>query len=186
MTPTLDDGLGEREDGGGRPGVVPRLGATLATLGVAVALVAGCGGAPSNGGGAAGPVMSGARTGTDQGSAPSAVPSQGQGQQAVSAVLREPAGEVMVPPFSRWSPELEDMNLLSDTGEEIGEIEKVLVDEDGRPAAVTAEVGGFLGVGQKVVVIGLDRLQIRGADEPDLATTHTKEELQGLPAWPGQ
>ena len=94
MTPTLDDGLGEREDGGGRPGVVPRLGATLATLGVAAALVAGCGGAPSSGGGAAGPVMSGARTGTDQGSAPPAVPSQ-EGQQAVSAVLREPAGEVV-------------------------------------------------------------------------------------------
>jgi hypothetical protein len=176
MTPTLDDVLGEREDGGGRLGVVPHLGATLATLGVAAALVAGCGGAPSNRGGAAGPVMSGARTGTDQGSAP----------PAVSAVLREPAGEVMVPLFSRWSPELEDMNLLSDTGEEIGEIEKVLVDEDGRPAAVTAEVGGFLGVGQKVVVIGLDRLQLRGADEPDLATTYTKEELRGMQAWPGQ
>ena len=91
--------------------------------------------------------------------------------------------------FSRaWAfyPELEDMNLLSDTGEEIGEIEKVLVDENGQPAAVTAEIGGYLGVGQKIVVIGLDRLQLRGDDEPDLATTYTKEELQGMQAWPGQ
>ena len=179
MTPTLNEGLGERKDGGGR------LGAALATLGVA-ALVAGCGGAPSNGGGAAGPVMSGARTGTGQGSAPLAVPSQGQGQHAGSAVLREPSGEVMVPPFNLSSTELEDMNLLSDTGEEIGEIEKVLVDENGQPAAVTAEIGGYLGVGQKIVVIGLDRLQLRGDDEPDLATTYTKEELQGMQAWPGQ
>ena len=179
MTPTLNEGLGERKDGGGR------LGAALATLGVA-ALVAGCGGAPSNGGGAAGPVMSGARTGTGQGSAPLAVPSQGQGQHAASAVLREPSGEVMVPPFNLSSTELEDMNLLSDTGEEIGEIEKVLVDENGQPAAVTAEIGGYLGVGQKIVVIGLDRLQLRGDDEPDLATTYTKEELQGMQAWPGQ
>ena len=179
MTPTLNEGLGERKDGGGR------LGAALATLGVA-ALVAGCGGAPSNGGGAAGPVMSGARTGTGQGSAPLAVPSQGQGQHAGSAVLREPSGEVMVPRFNLSSTELEDMNLLSDTGEEIGEIEKVLVDENGQPAAVTAEIGGYLGVGQKIVVIGLDRLQLRGDDEPDLATTYTKEELQGMQAWPGQ
>ena len=178
MTPTLNEGLGERKDGGGR------LGAALATLGVA-ALVAGCGGAPSNGGGAAGPVMSGARTGTGQGSAPLAVPSQGH-QHAGSAVLREPSGEVMVPPFNLSSTELEDMNLLSDTGEEIGEIEKVLVDENGQPAAVTAEIGGYLGVGQKIVVIGLDRLQLRGDDEPDLATTYTKEELQGMQAWPGQ
>ena len=92
----------------------------------------------------------------------------------------------MVPPFNLSSTELEDMNLLSDTGEEIGEIEKVLVDENGQPAAVTAEIGGYLGVGQKIVVIGLDRLQLRGGDEPDLATTYTKEELQGMQAWPGQ
>ena len=185
MTPTLNKGLGERKDGGGRPGVMLRLRAALATLGVA-ALIAGCGGAQSNGGGAAGPVMSGARTGMGQGSAPLAVPSQGQGQQAGSAVLREPSGEVMVPPFNLSFTELEDMNLLSDTGEEIGEIEKVLVDENGQPAAVTAEIGGYLGAGKKIVVIGLDRLQLRGDDEPDLATTYTKEELQGMQAWPGQ
>jgi hypothetical protein len=101
-------------------------------------------------------------------------------------VLREAAGEVTVPRFDRSSTELEDMNLLSNTGEEIGEVERVLVDEDGRPAAVTAEIGEYLGVGQRVVVIGLDRLQLKGEDEPDLATTYTKEELQGLPAWPGQ
>ena len=185
MTPTLNEGLGERKDGGGRPGVVLRLGAALATLGVA-ALVAGCGGGPSDGGGAAGPVMSGARTGTSQGGAPLVVTGQTHGQQAGSAVLREPSGEVTVPAFNRSSTELEDMNLLSDTGEEIGEIEKVLVDENGQPAAVTAEIGGYLGVGQKIVVIGLDRLQLRGDDEPDLATTYTKEELQGMQAWPGQ
>ena len=71
-------------------------------------------------------------------------------------------------------------------GVPIGEIEKVLVDENGQPAAVTAEIGGYLGVGQKIVVIGLDRLQLRGGDEPDLATTYTKEELEGMQAWPGQ
>jgi hypothetical protein len=185
MTPTLNDGLGERRDGGGRPGVVLRLGAALATLAVA-AFVAGCGGAPSDGGGTAGPDLPGPRTGTGQGSAPLAVPSQGQSRQAGSTVLHEPSGEVMVPPFNLSSTEVEDMNLLSNTGEEIGEVERVLVDENGQPAAVTAEIGEYLGVGQRVVVIGLDRLQLKGEDEPDVATTYTKEELQGLPAWPGQ
>jgi hypothetical protein len=114
-----------------------------------------------------------------------AVAGPAQAQQAGAAVLREPAGEVTVPASDRSSTELEDMNLLSHAGEEIGEVERVLVDEDGRPAAITAEVGGFLGVGQKVVVIGLDRLRLEGEDEPDLATTHTKEELQGMQAWGG-
>jgi hypothetical protein len=107
-------------------------------------------------------------------------------QQASSTVLREATGEVAVPRFNRSSTELEDMNLLSHAGEEIGEVGKVLVDEDGRPAAITAEVGGFLGVGEKTVVIGFDRLRLEGEDEPDLATTLTREEMQSLQAWAGQ
>jgi hypothetical protein len=185
MTRTQDNDPDEREDGGGRPGAA-RLGAALAALGVAAALVAGCGGGPSDGGGTAGPEMSGAGTGTGQGGALPAVAGQAPAQQAGSTVLREATGEVTVPRFNRSSTELEDMNLLSHTGEEIGEIERVLVDEDGRPAAVTAEVGGFLGVGQKTVVIGLDRLRLEGEDEPDLATTLTREEMQSLQAWAGR
>ena len=114
------------------------------------------------------------------------VASLAQAQQASSTVLREATGEVMVQPFNKSSTELEDMNLLSHTGEEIGEVENVLVDENGQPVAITAEIGGFLGVGQKTVVIGFDRLQLKGEDEPDLATTLTKEEMQGLEAWANQ
>ena len=114
------------------------------------------------------------------------VASLAQAQQASSTVLREATGEVMVQPFNKSSTELEDMNLLSHTGEEIGEVENVLMDENGQPVAITAEIGGFLGVGQKTVVIGFDRLQLKGEDEPDLATTLTREEMQGLEAWANQ
>ena len=92
----------------------------------------------------------------------------------------------MVEPFNLSSTEVEDMNILSDEGEEIGEVERVLVDGNGQPVAITAEIGGYLGVGQRIVVIGLDRLRLKGEDEPDVATTHTKEELQGLQSWAGQ
>ncbi len=184
MTPTLNDGLGERRDGGGRPGVVLPLGTALATLAVA-AFLAGCGGAPSDGGGT-GPGVSTIGTGAGQGGAPVVAATQTQGSRAGPAGLREPSGEVTVLPFNLSSTEVEDMNLLSNTGEEIGEVERVLVDGNGQPAAVTAEIGEYLGVGQRVVVIGLDRLQLKGEDEPDVATTYAKEELQGLPAWPGQ
>jgi len=183
MTQTLNNGLNERKQGGGRSGAV-HFGAALAILGVA-ALVAGCDGGPSNGSGT-GPNISSNSTGTGQGGIPLAVTSQTQGKQAGSAGLREAAGDLMIQPFNLPSTELEDMNLLSNTGDEIGEVEKVLVDDNGQPVAITAEIGGFLGVGQKIVVIGLDRLQLKGDDEPDLATTLTKEELQGLQAWAGQ
>ena len=62
-------------------------------------------------------------------------------QQAGSTVLREAPGEVMVEPFNQSSTELEDMNILSNDGEEMGEVEKVLVDGNGQPVAITAEIG---------------------------------------------
>ena len=49
-----------------------------------------------------------------------------------------------------------------------------------RPAAVAAEVGGFLGVGEKEVIIPLNQLQVSG---DDLATAMTKEQLEALPEW---
>jgi hypothetical protein len=56
----------------------------------------------------------------------------------------------------------------------------VLVDANGQPAAIAAEVGGFLGIGQKTVVISLDRLQPK---DDDLVTTLSKEDLGALQAW---
>jgi hypothetical protein len=39
---------------------------------------------------------------------------------------------------------------------------------------------------KKTVVIGLGWLRLEGEDEPDLATTLTREEMQSLRAWAGQ
>ena len=49
---------------------------------------------------------------------------------------------------------------------------------NGKPA----EVSGFLGVGQKMVVIGLDRLQLK---DDDLVILLSKEQLAGLQSWGG-
>ena len=105
-----------------------------------------------------------------------------QAQQAAGgAVLREAADDdMMVPPFNKTVEELEDTDLVDQAGAEIGEVEQVLVGEDGQPAAITAEVGGFLGVGQKTVVIGLDRLQLK---DDALMTALTKEELGAMRTW---
>jgi hypothetical protein len=105
-------------------------------------------------------------------------------QQAGGPVLREATDdELVVQPFNKTVEDLEDAALVSEAGEAIGEIEEVLVDANGQPAAVTAEIGGFLGVGQRTVVIGLDRLQLK---DDDLATRLTKEELEAMQAWGGQ
>jgi hypothetical protein len=109
-----------------------------------------------------------------------------QAQQAGTAApgvtgLHEAEDEaVTVPPFNLTVDQIEDMNLAAIGGDEIGEIDEVLVDSTGKPVAVAAEVGGFLGIGDKAVVIGLDQLQV---ENERLVTGMTKEQIEALPAW---
>jgi hypothetical protein len=110
-------------------------------------------------------------------------PAQAQQAGTAPAVtgMHEAEDEAMIVlPFNLSVDRLEDMNLAATGGEEIGEIDEVLVDSTGKPVAVAAEVGGFLGIGDKTVVIGLDQLQLQN---DRLVTGMTKEQIEGLPAW---
>ena len=79
---------------------------------------------------------------------------------------------VMVAPFNMSIDDLEEMGIYGPNGEEIGEVDEVLVDATAKPVAVAAEVGGFLGLGEKDVVIGLDQLT---QDGDHLKVSLTKE-----------
>ncbi|HEX2138873.1 MAG TPA: PRC-barrel domain-containing protein [Woeseiaceae bacterium] len=67
--------------------------------------------------------------------------------------------------------ELKGKSLVSDTGEEIGQIDRV-----GHERVVTIDVGGFLGVGEKTIAIPVSELQV--SSDGSLQTTLTKEELE--------
>jgi hypothetical protein len=108
-----------------------------------------------------------------------ALATSAQAQQ--NTVLREADNDdMMVQRLNMKVEDLEDADLVNQAGDEIGDVEKVLVDANGQPAAITAEVGGFLGLGEKTVVIGLDKLQPK---DDDLVTTLSKEELGALQVW---
>lgn len=107
---------------------------------------------------------------------------QGQAQQTGAALREAEDAELTVPPFDLTVGDIEeDADLLDQAGAEVGAIESVLVDADGRPAAIAAEVGSFLGGEERTVAIPLGRLQVD--DDGDLVTTLTREQLQRLPAW---
>lgn len=48
---------------------------------------------------------------------------------------------------------IEEMDAISETGEDIGQIEDLIVSEDGSIVAVTAELGGFLDIGDTHVSV---------------------------------
>jgi sporulation protein YlmC with PRC-barrel domain len=64
----------------------------------------------------------------------------------------------------------------------VGQIEDVLVDlEHATLAAVILSVGGFLGIGEKLVAVPVDRIKI--GSEAKFTTDLTKEQLASAPSF---
>ncbi|WP_336070073.1 PRC-barrel domain-containing protein [Nitratireductor rhodophyticola] len=69
--------------------------------------------------------------------------------------------------------------------ENIGEIGDVIISQDGEVDAIIVDVGGFLGIGEKEVAIGMDNLAFMtdGNGSLYLYTEFTQEELEQQPAY---
>ncbi|MBB3996338.1 PRC-barrel domain-containing protein [Aureimonas pseudogalii] len=70
------------------------------------------------------------------------------------------AGAAGSMPMSHLASDLDDKDVYGANNEKIGEIEDLVVNSDGTVAAAVVEVGGFLGVGEKDVLIGFNALQM--------------------------
>lgn len=113
-------------------------------------------------------------------------PSDTQAEAAQASTL-EPSqlrelDDVMVPRLGVRVGKLERMELRGPDGEEVGEVEEILVDPENRIVAVVIELDRFLGFGEREVVVGLDQLAV-DSDREDLTTTLTREQLNSLPEW---
>jgi hypothetical protein len=78
--------------------------------------------------------------------------------------------------------DLSGMTIYGSDGKKIAGVNKVLGDSSNSVKAVTADVGGFLGVGSKEVVIPVDKLR-KGAEKDSLQVSMTKDEIQNLDQW---
>jgi len=93
----------------------------------------------------------------------------------------EMAVNVPVDPPTYTVDDLEDMDIVGSDGEEIGEVDDVLVSSDGSSMAVAAEVGGFLGMGEHEVVLPLTDARITN---DKLVISMTAEQIRKLDEWP--
>src|SRR5665647_788548 len=78
-----------------------------------------------------------------------------------------------------------DTKVTNAAGETIGDINDVLIDKDGKVAAVVLGVGGFLGVGERHAAVTFSSLQLtRDANGNLLARVDvTKDQLKAQPEW---
>ena len=88
--------------------------------------------------------------------------------------------DLVVQPFNLSVDQIEDMDVKTAAGEEVGDVEEVLTDASGQPVAVSLEVGGFLGIGEREVVVGLDQLQLAN---DEFVIDADKAMVEGLPDW---
>jgi len=72
-------------------------------------------------------------------------------------------------------------NIINDANESIGKIDDLLVTRDGKEPYAVLSVGGFLGMGTRLVVIRYDSLKF--ADNKIVLPGGTKDGLKMLPAF---
>jgi len=72
-----------------------------------------------------------------------------------------------------------DMDIVARNGEDVGEIQDVIIDRNGKVKEVIVDVGGFLGIGQKSVAISMDDLEFTRRGEARYLGS--REDLENRP-----
>jgi hypothetical protein len=98
-----------------------------------------------------------------------------------ATAARGTAMQVPIKEVSNPKGRLANANVQDKNGTSIGTVHKVIVDDAGKPTAVQVDVGGFLGIGTKLVEIKASDLKYE-QDRNVLTTTLRKPAIESLPA----
>ena len=81
-------------------------------------------------------------------------------------------------------------NVTNTANETVGEINELILDKEGRVAAVVVGVGGFLGIGEREVALDYKSLNIKydptamtNAGATTVQVNASKDSLKNAPAW---
>jgi sporulation protein YlmC with PRC-barrel domain len=77
--------------------------------------------------------------------------------------------------------EIVGKTVVSQQGEEIGDIEEVVTDTNSQQQLAVIDVGGFLGIGEKSVAVAFDQLQL--SNDGRVKSDLTRETLQSQPEY---
>jgi len=84
------------------------------------------------------------------------------------------------------SEDLEGTTVYGANDENVGEIDSLVVGDEGKISEIVINVGGFLGLGEKAVAVTFDELQIlqeQGGDDLRIYIDSTKENLEAQPEY---
>ena len=102
-------------------------------------------------------------------------------------VTREGYSEANIETVTQMTVEsLEGATVYGANDESVGEIDSLIVGDDGKITEVVVNVGGFLGLGEKSVAVTFDELQVLtedGGDDYRVYIDSTKEALKSQPEY---
>lgn len=135
--------------------------------------------APANPGSAGAPSNRPMQPGAAQ-TAPSANPAGGS---TMSAGQSDMFYTGTITPAQKRGSDLMNVSVYTRNNENIGEVEDIILDEQGKVTAVVVGVGGFLGLGQRNVAINYSAMNITREDDGDLKVMvdTTRDQLRQAP-----
>jgi sporulation protein YlmC with PRC-barrel domain len=98
----------------------------------------------------------------------------------VSELTEVDDSKKLVKPWALPADTVEEMDVFDANGKKIGEVDAVLQDKNGEIKGVAVAYGGFLGFGEKGVIVTLDQLKLK---DGNLVTELTEDTLADQPAW---
>jgi sporulation protein YlmC with PRC-barrel domain len=72
-------------------------------------------------------------------------------------------------------------SVVNDAGDTVGRVDDIIIAEDGKAPFVVLAVGGFLGIGDRLVVLPYE--QLKAMDRKIVMPGGTKDALKDLPAF---
>ncbi len=85
-------------------------------------------------------------------------------------------------PAGRSAEDFIDRDIVNADGDEIGEVVDLMIDQDNKISKVVADIGGFLGLGEKRVAIDMDDITI-DQSTGDLMVSMDQSQLEALPSY---
>jgi sporulation protein YlmC with PRC-barrel domain len=81
--------------------------------------------------------------------------------------------------------QMDGSTVYDSQNQKLGDIKDIILDKDGKVAAVILDVGAFLGVGGKYVAVGMNDLKITqdNNNKPRFAVDMTKDQLKSAQAY---
>lgn len=104
---------------------------------------------------------------------------QTQAQMDKSAEAEQAAGTI---PGGLTAEQIIGRDVVNKNGEDVGQVERLVIQPDKGDVHAVISVGGFLGIGDRDVAIPLKEMEF-GEENVTLMSQQTKEDLEALPEY---